>query len=351
MAERPGRGEGRGARDERAATDASPLVPRPSPLYSRFPLLAAIPRARLGEFPTPVERLPFPEPLWVKRDDLSAAELGGNKVRALEFLLGGLLPGSEVLTLGGEGSTHILCTAVHAARLGIRTRAVRWRHDMNPAAVAVRDRARPLCAELRTSGGALRGMAAAQLARIGAHGRSLRYIPIGGTSPLGTLGHVNAGLELAEQVAAGLLPEPARVVLPLGSGGTAAGLALAFRIAGLRSIVVGVRVAPRIGSNRARVLRASRAAAALIARHTGARPPLPTARDVVVVHGWYGGAYGRALPEAAEAAATLRRLTGLRLDDTYSAKAFAAALALARRDSAPTLFWLTFDGRWMKDNE
>lgn len=315
------------------------------PLVRRFPALAAIPRAPLGHFPTPVERLPLAEPLWIKRDDLSAPELGGNKVRALEFLLGGLPAGSEVVTLGGEGSTHVLCTAHHAARIGVRTRAVRWRHEMNPAALAVARRAEELCSALDTHGGPVRGLLAGGFVRLRARGA--RYIPIGGTEPLGVLGHVNAGLELAEQVRAGLLPEPARVVLPLGSGGTAAGLALAFRIAGLRSIVVGARVAPRIGSNRARVLHIARATAALIRHHTGESVPLPRARDVAVVHDVYGGAYGRETPGAVDAAATLRRLTGVRLDGTYSAKAFVAALAAARSGERATLFWLTFDGRWM----
>ena len=52
---------------------------------------------------------------------------------------------------------------------------------------------------------------------------------------MGTLGYVNAGLELGEQVAAGALPEPAAVVVPLRSGGTVAGLLAGFMLAGLRS--------------------------------------------------------------------------------------------------------------------
>ena len=63
--------------------------------------------------------------------------------------------------------------------------------------------------------------------------RAAQYIPLGGSTPLGTLGHVNAALELADQVERGELPLPGRVVVPLGSGGTAAGLALGFAIAGL----------------------------------------------------------------------------------------------------------------------
>jgi D-cysteine desulfhydrase len=324
------------------------------PLLRRFPAHAARPRARLADFPTPVERLPLPGQLWIKRDDLDAPEMGGNKVRALEFLLGGLAPGGEVLTLGGEGSTHVLATAAHARRLGLRTRAVRWRHDMSPIAHAVAAHAAALCERVVTEPGPVRGMMRAQLERVRlargageAGGAGWRYIPIGGSTPLGILGHVNAGLELAEQVAAGAMPAPSHVVVPLGTGGTAAGIALGFRIAGVRAIVVGARVAPAIGSNRWRVLQLARATARLIATRTGERIPAPTARHVTVTGEAYGGAYGRPSRPGMDAAAVIRHQTGLVLDATYSAKAFAAARALAARTGSPTLFWLTFDGRWM----
>src|SRR5262249_17983196 len=58
-------------------------------------------------------------------------------------------------------------------------------------------------------------------------------IPTGGTAVLGALGYLNAGLELAEQVRAGLLPEPAAVFAALGSGGTVAGLLAGLRLGGL----------------------------------------------------------------------------------------------------------------------
>ncbi|MFF3603697.1 pyridoxal-phosphate dependent enzyme [Streptomyces sp. NPDC002463] len=58
------------------------------------------------------------------------------------------------------------------------------------------------------------------------------YLPAGGSSPLGTLGAVETALELGTQVETGELPEPARLVTPVGSGGTSAGLALGLRLAG-----------------------------------------------------------------------------------------------------------------------
>jgi D-cysteine desulfhydrase len=175
------------------------------------------------------------------------------------------------------------------------------------------------------------------------------WIPLGGTSPLGVLGHVNAGLELAEQIQAGLLPCPEQVVVPLGTGGTAAGLALGFALAGLPITVLGARVGPRIGSNLWRVRSLIRATGRLLQHYTGRDPPVVPPDGLHIAHGAYGGAYGRPYPPAEQAAALLRALTGWRLDSTYSAKALLVALDAASRTSEPVLFWLTFDARWLAD--
>src|SRR5919202_1158481 len=216
---------------------------------------------------------------------------------ALEFLLGGVRPGDEVFTIGGKGSTHVLTTAALAARLGATTRAIRWPHEMNPTSREVAARASLLCAALKTVPTPIHAVVRSLIER-----RSrVHWVPFGGTSPLGMLGHVNAGLELAEQVARGELPAPTRVVVPLGSGGTAAGLALGLAVAGLDTTVAAVRVAPRIVTGRRRVLRLARATSSLIERITGERVARVTRERVEVVHEEYGGAYGRVLPAAVEA--------------------------------------------------
>jgi D-cysteine desulfhydrase len=316
------------------------------PLVRRFPAIVRVPHATLGHLPTPVQRLELSGgrlagELWIKRDDLTASPLGGNKVRALEFLLAGLAPGEIVLTAGGEGSTHVLTTATYVRALGGTTRAVRWRHEMNPSATRVSDRARALCASVITAPGPTWGLLRAHAARR----RNVRWIPPGGTSSLGMLGHVNAALELAEQVARGEMPAPARVVLPVGSGGTAAGLALGFAIAGMSTVVVGARVAPRIAGGRMRVLGLAERERRYLERLVGERIPRIDSSRLEIIDSVYAGAYGRALPGADAAAAVLRGATGLELDGTYSAKAFSAAHTVATREQGCTLFWLTFDGR------
>jgi D-cysteine desulfhydrase len=319
-----------------------------TPLVRRFPALASVPRVVLGEYPTPVEAIELPglsAPLWLKRDDLTAAELGGNKVRALEFLLADVRPGEVLLTGGGVGSTHVLATAVHANRLGARVHAVRWRHDMHPIAERVAQRALRECAAVETAATPIGGMLRAVAQRALRRGR---WIPFGGTSPRGILGHINAGLELAEQVRAGVLPQPARVVVALGTGGTTAGLAIGFAAADMPIRVIGARVVPRIASGLARVRWLARRTARWVARETGVRLPSLSRDAVKVVHDVYGGAYGRVSPTATEAASAMERARGLVLDATYGAKAFDAALRAARAESGVTLFWSTFDARWLR---
>lgn len=329
---------------------------REPPIIRRYPWLAALPRAGLlGALPTPVERSGAAESLWVKRDDLSATGLGGNKVRALDWLLGGVGAGDTVVTVGGAGSTHALATVRHAHRLGARAEVLRWRQEMNDAAERVGARLcaeGDACADARTVAGVY-ARALVRRARARVRGERLRWIPAGGTTPLGILGHVDAALELAAQVAAGVMPAPARVVLPLGSGGTAAGLALGFAIAGLETDVVGVQVVPVVVARRGRVLGLAAATARLIERLDRAnggttRVPRPSPSRVRVERLQYGGAYGR---ETAAGRAAARRFAehhaARALDATYSAKAFAAALAAC--DGKPTLFWLTYDEAATRD--
>jgi D-cysteine desulfhydrase len=316
------------------------------PLLERFPALAQLPRVSLGRFPTPVMALhALSSQLWIKRDDLCADPMGGNKVRALEFLLGGVRQGDSVVTVGSAGSTHALAVATYGKRLGAHVVVGRWKQEMNAAAIRVASR----LAREADDAPIFSSPALAYIWATTARLRGARWIAAGGSTPLGVLGHTNAGLELIAQIEAGLLPQPERVVVPLGTGGTAAGLALAFAIAQRDIVVVGARVVPRIVARRGRVVNLANGTARLIERLTGDKVTRVSPERVHVAHGHYGGAYGRETGAGREAASRLRSSIGIALDATYSAKAFALAAELAER--GPTLFWLTFDSRTLIDHE
>ena len=303
---------------------------------------AALAPRRLGTWPTPLEhaeqlgdasRLGG---LWIKREDVSSAVCGGSKVRGLEFLLTATRPETVYVTLGGTGSTHCLATAVHAATLSQRVVLAQFPQpatDVTRAIAAACERAATQVVRARWRATLPVAVARAWLTaqRLGA----AQWIPGGGAHPRGVVGHVLAGLELALQ-----LPDPPDgIVVPLGSGGTTAGLALAVAALGWPTRVVAVRVAPVVVANRWRVGALARGAARLLAR---CGVPLPQSHPlrVMVVNG-IGPGYGH--PTAGgDVARALAAQHGLTLEPTYGAKAFAVLPTLAARGFQRVVFWHTF---------
>lgn len=313
-------------------------------ILSWIPALRDLPRVALAGGPTAVQRITVGggRSLLVKRDDRYGDPIGGNKVRGLEWLLGDVRAGDHVLTAGPRGSTHALATATYAARLGARVTVVRWNQEMNRVARRVDERLRR-SARVIDAGWVAAAYATAAVLRA-AHPRRATWIPAGGATPRGILGHVSAALELVQQIDRGESPLPARVIVPLGSGGTAAGLWLGFTIANAAIDVVGVRVVPKIVGRVGRVRRLALATARMLRRSGGVMVPDPDSRRFRVEDRFFGGAYGRPLRDAPE---SLPAGGDIALDDTYSAKAFHAALA--QDDRGETMLWLTFDARLMHD--
>lgn len=158
-----------------------------------------------------------------------------------------------------------------------------------------------------------------------ATGRAPVRIPLGGSSPLGVLGWIEGGLELAEQ-----LPDVRRVYVAVGTGGTAAGLLAGLALAGRDVEVVGVRVASRLVANTPRIRLLARRALAL----RGTRARLGRFR---LVHDWICGGYGLA-DERVDAAVRRAADAGLGLEPTYTGKAFGAVLEELARDDVDAVY-------------
>ncbi len=285
------------------------------------------------------------EDVWVKRDDQSGAGYGGNKVRKLEFLLGDARARGRraLLTIGGDGSNHILATALYAQKAGFEaTHAVTFPQPPSAEVEAKQAAYRALDVRLSNTAGkaivpfAVVGRLAASIAR--RHGWPY-FIPPGGSSAMGTLGYVSAGLELAAQIASNELPEPHQIYVPLGSGGTVAGLLVGLRLAGLRARVVAVQVVPAPWISLGAVISLAKKTARLLARHGVEVPGSFSVEDLDLCKDQLGPGYGMTTPAASEAVARAAS-AGLKLDGTYSGKAMAALLAAPRQ--GPVLFWLTY---------
>lgn len=337
-------------------TESLIRAPGDHAIEARFPgAYTDIPRVKLTRLPTPVERLRSLEgevgieSLWVKRDDRVGDLYGGNKPRKLEFLLGeALVEGKRtVLTSGGIGTHHGLATAVCARSLGLRTILVLLKQ---PVTAAVR---RSLLLDFATGADMYYGSSVPRLtvvalrvcARELLHDGLPYIVPTGGTSPLGALGYVNAAFELADQVAGGELPEPAWIFVPLGSGGTVAGLVAGLKLAGLRSRVAAVLVTDILPPSPARLARlANRALRSIGERVAPAASLVVNAEDFVILTGHVGAAYGAPTEEGRRAAELVQRTQGIALETTYTAKCVASLFVEGRQlaRDGPILFWNTY---------
>ena len=302
-------------------------------LHDRFPGLD-LGHLPLGTAPTPVRRL---DPtlagdleVWVKDEGrFGDGPWGGNKVRKLEWIL----PEAQrrgvrtLFTVGGIGTHWGLAAALYGREHGLRTM-------LGLVDQPVDDHVRDQLARLERSGAELhryRSPARLRLAAPGLIARSaLRdrrlpwYLPAGGSNPFGAMAYVDVALEIAAQVHAGELPEPATLVIAVGSGGTAAGLALGLRLAGLRTRVFGVVVNDAFPLDAPVIARLANRTAALL-RERGARldvaPIEPT--DVTMRADWLGSTYGDPTPASRRAVSDAAEV-GMILEPVYTGKALAA---------------------------
>lgn len=340
-------GTGERAGEVGKGEDAGPL------LHARFPelreTLAYLP---LGARPSPVRPLRGLSAggraaVWIKDDGaFGEGGWGGNKVRKLEWLLPDVRRrGSRtILTVGGIGTNWGLAAALYARERGVGTAIALVDQPLDEHVRAQLSRLERSGATLYRTRTKARTIAAAPLlmARHVGGGRLPYVLPVGGSSPLGTLGYVEAALEIAAQIEDGALPKPSHVVVAVGSGGTAAGLALGLRLAGLDTRVAGVVVNDALRLDAQKLAGLGTRAARLLGRR-GARMSGPrlTASDLDAERGWLGPGYGHPTPEAEDAIARARELEGLELEPVYTGKAMAALLALnaeGRFGSGPVLY-------------
>jgi D-cysteine desulfhydrase len=298
----------------------------------------------LSERPTPVRELTGLG-IWVKEDGaFGAGGWGGNKVRKLEWLIPDAQRHSRrsILTFGGLGTNWGLATALYAREHGLGTALALVDQPVD-------DHVRGQLARLEASGARIYrthtkartvAMLPWLLAR-NARGGHLPYLlPAGGSSPVGALGYVEAALEIAAQVEDGSLPEPAHVVVPVGTGGTAAGLALGFQIAGLRTRVLGVVVNDQLRLEPPVFARLARRTAGLLGSRGARLGELRLGPDMLdLTRDQIGAGYGHPT-EAAKRATALAAEEQLSLDPVYTAKAMAGLLALREqgRLEGPVLF-------------
>lgn len=341
-------------------------------LFKRFPeLKQRLPWVQILDGPTPVETMPClqrslgfgedAEPwLWVKRDDQSDRFLGGNKARKLEYIMGEARQkgAKEVATPGGYGSNQAIATTVAAQKLGLHPILILGPQPISEGAKQKLLAFHALGAEMRFHGNVVgMGLDMFKFMMKSALSSETFYVPLGGSSAAGTLGYVNAFLELLDQAGRDGLPK--RIVLPAGTGGTTAGLLVGTCLAGewgrVRITAVDVSDSPlytessvrRLAKKVDRLIREGLSREHLrsfpICDYINCKSVLSYVKDYIKP------GYGVTNPGVDATLALLKETESIVLDTTYSGKAMNYLADVAREHAKigvtpeATLFWLTYN--------
>jgi D-cysteine desulfhydrase family pyridoxal phosphate-dependent enzyme len=309
----------------RAALDRQPRLPLatlPTPIHDAVRL-----REALGG-PSRCPRI------LIKRDDLTALGLGGNKARKLEYLVADARSqgATTLITTGAVQSNHARMTAAAACVAGMRCVLVLTTTTDKPAIAGnlLLDRLYGASVRLVSSVdpmlavGQDEAVVAEVVAVEKAEGRQPYVIPIGGSSGIGVFGYVGGTAELVDQLDE-MGVSPTRLYFASGSRGTQAGLTLGAKLCGAAYQVTGVAVS---AGEPEKIERAKR-----IANEAANRLELPERLDLpdlVTDQAFIGDGYGIPTDAGLEAIALAAQTEAILLDPCYTSKAMSALVRHAR---------------------
>jgi L-cysteate sulfo-lyase len=296
--------------------------------------LETIGRLELAVLPTPMQfagrltkHLSGPQ-IFVKRDDLTGAGGGGNKVRKLEYVLAEAVEtgADSVVSIGVTQSNAMRQLAGTAATLGLECHCAvitdrfgldtpDYREGGNYFLTRLFGAHIHPCSESDDQGEVIESIAA----RLRSAGRQPFVIPYGISSVTGALGYVRTAREIADQ-----LDPPTALIHASGSAGTQASMVVgaAAYLPGTRVIGIDVDAAPD------RVEADVKALTGQVATRLGLES---IDLAVEVVGGYAGPSYGAVTPEALEAISLFGKLEGLMLDPVYTGKGAAGMIGLIRQ--------------------
>mmetsp|Transcript_9254 Transcript_9254/g.22944 ORF Transcript_9254/g.22944 Transcript_9254/m.22944 type:complete len:387 (+) Transcript_9254:230-1390(+) len=316
------------------------LMPYSPPVWARGLQITPSHYVAIGQLNTEVQQwhlgedlVPEGFDLLIKRDDKTGIGLSGNKVRKLQFLMAEAIDiGADcVVTIGGTQSNHCRATAVAATKLGLESYLILREHDAildaepDPGITGNLLLSRLVGANMcmvSKSEYVSHGQDSLLLRKIGmlkAAGKTPYGIPVGGSSPLGCWGYIEFVRELKEQLdAAG--DSVSDIVVAMGSGGSAAGIALANKMSGLGAKVHAVIVCDNKDYFVAQVQQTFDALGANY-----------KAQDLLEIHeGYKGKGYAVSSEQELRTIVDVAKMSGIMCDPVYNGKALCGLLDLLK---------------------
>ena len=300
-------------------------------------------KVHFAHLPTPVHKLERltaelggPD-LWIKRDDLTGHAFGGNKIRKLECLSADAQANEAdtLVTAGAVQSNHCRQTAGAAARFGMDCVIVLEGHQKaEPAGNVLLDLL--FGAEITWAQGRdLKEALQETFDSVAQSERNPYLVPIGGSNPIGSAGYVEAMGEFLDQ---GI--EIDRIITPVTSGGTLAGLLAGAQIHGFEGQITAIRIGRYVDSVLERLAMHTNETAELFGEQIEVDPNEIDVREAYMAPG-----YAVLTDLERDAITTFARLEGILLDPVYTGRAAGGMLDLIRTgeigSNERVMFWHT----------
>lgn len=298
-----------------------------------MPGLKEIPFTPLGAFPTPLQPVSGYHDLSIKRDDLSGFDWAGNKARPLEYLIADAMNrDSQCVVSGGMSTSNFIAALAGAAcHAGLHCHLLVPEPVVSTTSVRLARLSGATIEGVGESRDDLDGLIEARARQLSDEGHDAYPIPRGGATAVGALGFARAVAEAQEQ-----RPDsPATIVIPVGSGASAAGLLAGIALTGAAFDVVGVSVSRPPELIRPSIMDLARQVQVLLGGDTADDTEKVDSVPFTLVD-------RREATPTHIARETLRSLAcrGILVDGHYGIPAWIVAEELARADR-PVIYWHT----------
>ncbi len=322
-------------------------------------LKGKLPRINLAFLPTPLHKLPrlsrqYGIELYIKRDDLTGIEFGGNKTRKLEFTLPHALAEEADYIVTGASIQSNWCrqTVSACTQCGLKTILYLFGPGIPTEYRGNLLLDKTLGAEVHLiklmEGENLydglnrtEGMRKKRIQELEEEGHKCFYLKVGAPFPKGHAAYVWAMAELAHQLQdlEMTLDDLDYIVTPLGAGGTYTGLLVAKKLFESRVKIYGYCTSSMHPTMEDDILNASRETAEFL------ELDLSFDKEDIHVSFDYGGEYDVPTQKSTEAIKRVARNEGVLLDPVYTAKAMSGLLDYLEKGVIPSgsrvLFWHT----------
>jgi len=301
-------------------------------------LLGRFPRVKLVTLPTPLEYAPrlseeLGVKIYMKRDDAMELAFGGNKVRKLEFLLADALEkgADTIITSGALCSNHARLTSAAARKLGLNV--VLILRNIGPKAVKgnlLLDAI--LGADIRVveaDKSEIPRIMEETAKELLDNGRKPYIIPGGGANAIGSLGYLNASIELLHQLNE-LKVKADYLVHSTGSGATQTGLTLGFKALNADIKVLGIAC----GGSKESITNVVKNLADDTSKLVDLQFSL-NYNEITVYDEYTCGGYGVITRDVVDAVKKVAKLEGVLLDPVYTGKAMMGLFDLVEKGDIP----------------